>query len=187
MEYVDRELAGTALPRETVNAIARIGAGNFLVLKLLCSHLRTTIAADQVDDYLHSLTARPRSGAQLGFIYHEYWDRITARSQPAEIDLFCNVAGALVMSFAALTQNMVCRVLGISVGQWDFALRHLAEYLSVIDQDEDGAQKTFFAFTTSRSPISCGPGSTRSKLPRVWRTTACVGPSYHQDTSATTP
>ena len=38
--YVQRELVGSNFPDETLAEVARIGAANFLVLKLLCQHLR---------------------------------------------------------------------------------------------------------------------------------------------------
>src|SRR5262249_51198180 len=54
-EYVQRELAAAELPAATLEAIARVGAGNFLVLKLLCQHVRVTLPPEQVADFLRRL------------------------------------------------------------------------------------------------------------------------------------
>lgn len=142
-DYVQRELVGTELPHETLSEIARTGAGNFLVLKLLCQHLRTTLAPDQVAAFLRRLSTDGGKD-QLGFIYAEFWDRLTTRCTRADINLLCDVAGVLVMARAPLSADMVCDVLGLRAGDWDFALRRLAEYLVARTYDEKGTEETFY-------------------------------------------
>ena len=52
MEFVERELAASELPSETLGEIARVGRGNFLVLKHLCGHVRTRLNPDEVGSFL---------------------------------------------------------------------------------------------------------------------------------------
>src|SRR5260370_35465962 len=61
-----------------------------------------------------------------------------------DVTVLCDVAGVLVTAQAALTADMVCRVMGLRAGEWDFALRHLAEYFTVVEHEEDGVQDTFY-------------------------------------------
>jgi WD40 repeat protein len=142
-EYVQRELADSELPQATLAEVARAGAGNFLVLKLLCRHLTTALVPDQVGPFLRRLAT---GGGQdhLGFIYEEFWQRLTARCTPPETTLLCDTAGMLVAAEAPLTAEIVCGVLGLRAGEWDFALRRLAEYLTAIEDEEDGVRATFY-------------------------------------------
>jgi WD40 repeat protein len=142
-EYVRREMAGSELPNETLDEVARLGAGNFLVLKLLCHHLRASIAPDQVAGFLHRL-ATDGGRHQLGFIYAEFWQRLTERCTREDVNLLCDVAGVLVTAHAPLTPDMVCGVLNVRAGDWDFAVRHLAEYLTVVEHEEQGVRARFF-------------------------------------------
>ena len=142
-EYVRRELVGTELPDETLDEIARIGAGNFLVLKLLCQHLRTALRPDQVATFLQRL-ARNGGKDQLGFIYAEFWQRLTDRCTRDDLNLLCDVAGALVTAFAPLTAEVICGALGLRAGDWDFAVRHLGEYLTVVEHEEERVRLTFY-------------------------------------------
>jgi WD40 repeat protein len=141
-EYVRREMLGAELPDETVGEIARTGAGNFLVLRLLCQHLRTTLPPEQVGGFLRRLAA-DGGRDQLGFIYAEFWQRLTDRSTRADLNLLCDVAGVLVTAYAPLTADVVCGVLGLRAGDWDYALRQLAEYLTVVE-DGAGCPATFY-------------------------------------------
>src|SRR5260370_4979205 len=61
-----------------------------------------------------------------------------------DVTVLCDVAGVLVTAHAPLTADMVCRVMGLRAGEWDFALRHLAEYFTVVEHEEDGVQDTFY-------------------------------------------
>jgi WD40 repeat protein len=81
---------------------------------------------------------------KLGFIYAEFWQRLMERCTREDVSLLCDVAGVLVTAHAPLTADQVCGVLGLRVGGWDFALRHLAEYLTVVEKDEDGGRVTFY-------------------------------------------
>jgi hypothetical protein len=59
-----------------------------------------------------------------------------------DANLLCDVVGVLVAAHAPLTADIICGVLGIRAGDWNFALRHLAEYLTIIQNEEDGTRET---------------------------------------------
>jgi hypothetical protein len=80
----------------------------------------------------------------MGFIYQGYWERITSRLDPDDLNLLREVAGVLVIAQAAITAEMVCDALSLRGGDWDFALRHLVEYLTVIREEEQGVIETFY-------------------------------------------
>ena len=142
-EYVRRELVHTDIPADTQDELARVGGGNFLVLKLLCQHARTRLAPDEVRPFLSRL-ATGAGADQLGFIYAEFWQRITEQCPPAFVQALCDVAGVLVLAHAPLTRDVIATALGLNTSAWDFALRHLSEYLTAIRDDEDGAEETFY-------------------------------------------
>ncbi len=142
-EYVQRELAGAGLPNETLGEIARAGAGNFLVLKLLCQQVRAALSPGAVAEFLRQL-ATDGGKDTLGFIYAEFWGRLTERCSREDVNLLCDVAGVLVTAHAPLTADMICAALGLRAGDWDFALRHLAEYLTAVEHEEDGVRATFY-------------------------------------------
>jgi hypothetical protein len=142
-EYVQGELVGSGLPNETLDELARVGSGNFLVLKLLCQQLRSTLGPDAVPAFLRSV-ATVAGKDQLGFIYAEFWQRLTNRCTRDEVVLLCDVAGVLVTAHAPLTACMVCSVLGLRASDRDFALRHLGEYLTTVEHEEDGVRETFY-------------------------------------------
>lgn len=141
-DYVQRELVGSKLSNDTLDEIARIGAGNFLVLKLLCQHVCLAPHPAQVSSFVQGLATNSGED-QLGFIYAEFWNRITDRCTRADMNLLCDVAGLLVTARAPLTDDMVCQILGLRVGDWEFVLRHLAEYLAMLEVDEDGVREIF--------------------------------------------
>jgi WD40 repeat protein len=142
-EYVERELVEVDLPDETRAAVAAAGAGNFLVLKLLCAQARDGLTADGVRDFLRRLSA---DGAvdRLGFVYGEFWQRLTDRLPLEELRLVADVAGVLVWAKAPLTAEVVCRVLRRPAAEVDRAVRRLAEYLTAVRYEEDGAEETFY-------------------------------------------
>jgi hypothetical protein len=142
-EYVRRELAVAEVPRETLDEAARVGAGNFLVLKLLCRHVRAALPPGQVAGFLRRL-ATDAGEDRLGFLYAEFWQRLTERCTRADANLLCDVAGVLVTAHGALTAVMICGVLGLRAGDWDFAQRQLAEYLTVVESDREGVRETFY-------------------------------------------
>jgi hypothetical protein len=142
-EYVLRELVGSELPNETQNEVARIGAGNFLVLKLLCQHLRAALRQDQVAPFLQRLATHGGKD-DLGFIYAEFWQRLTERCTREDANVLYDVAGVLVTAHAPLTADIVCGTIGLRASDWDFALRHLAEYLTVVEHEVDGACAAFY-------------------------------------------
>jgi len=142
-EYVHRELVGTELPNETLDEVARIGAGNFLVLELLCQHLRTAPTPEQVTAFLRRL-ATDGGNDKLGFIYAEFWERLTQRCTAADVNLLCDAAGLLLAAHAPLTREIVCGALRWRSGDYDFAFRRLAEYLTALEYDEDGVQATYY-------------------------------------------
>lgn len=142
-EYVRRELVATGLPNDTLDEITRVGAGNFLVLKHLCRHVRRVLEPTDVSEYLGHLTTDGAAN-KLGFIYQEFWQRIAGRLGPDDLKLLHEVAGLLVTAQAAVTADMICDALSLRAGDWDFALRLLVEYLIVIREEEQGVSETFY-------------------------------------------
>jgi WD40 repeat protein len=141
LEYARRELAGSDFTDGVIGEVARAAAGNFLVLTLLCRHLRAP-APGEVAAFLGRLAAEGGED-RLGFIYAEFWDRLTDRCTREDMGLLCDVAGVLVTARAPLTADIICGVLGLRAGDWDFALRRLAEYLTVIE-GEEGTGAAFY-------------------------------------------
>jgi hypothetical protein len=142
-EYVRRELAPSGLPNDTLDEIARVGGGNFLVLKHLCRHIRGVLEPTEVSEYVRHL-ATDGAADRLGFIYREFWERTTSRLDPDDFKLLCEVAGLLVTAQAAITADMICDALNLRAGDWDFALRLLVEYLIVIREQEQGVSEMFY-------------------------------------------
>lgn len=143
VEYVQGELAASDLPGATLDEIARVGRGNFLVLKLLCGHVRTRLEPAEVGEFLRGL-ASGTAKDQLGFIYEEFWNRLASRLSREDGILLCDVAGLLVTARAPLSAEVVCTCLKLRAGDWDFALRHLAEYLTVVQQAEEGEREAYY-------------------------------------------
>jgi WD40 repeat protein len=143
LEYARRELAHSPLGDAAITEVARVAAGNFLVLTLLCRHIRTDLAPGEVPGFLHRL-ATDGARDQLRFIYEEFWHRITARLTRADLQVLCVVAGVLVAAYGPLTADVIAGVLGLRAGDWDFALRHLHEYLTVLRSEEGEAVETFY-------------------------------------------
>jgi WD40 repeat protein len=130
-EYAARELAGSGLDESVLGEIARAGAGNFLVLKLLCEHIRAAPEPGPVADLLRRLSA-DGGHDRLGFIYEEFWERLMGPLPRADQQLLCDVAGLLVTAWAPLAAEMISRALDLRSAEWDFALRHLAGYLTAV-------------------------------------------------------
>jgi hypothetical protein len=142
-EYVERELAGSGLPNEALDEIARLGGGNFLVLKHLCHHVRGILEPVEVSQYLKRL-ATDGAADMMGFIYQGYWERIASRLDRDDLNLLRDVAGLLVTAQSAITAEMVCDALSLRGGDWDFALRLLVEYLTIVREEEQGVSETFY-------------------------------------------
>ena len=145
-EFVRRELKDCRVPNETVKEIARIGAGNFLALKLLVNHVRGSGDPGSVDDLLRRIATEP-ANEHLRFIFEEFWERLTGRMEPHEIQILCDVAGLLVTARWPLSAEMICECLRLSSAVWDFALRQLVEYLTVIEGielEEQGERESFY-------------------------------------------
>ena len=143
LEYARRELAHSPLTDAAITEVARVAAGNFLVLTLLCRHIRTDLAPGGVPAFLHRL-ATDGARDRLGFIYEEFWHRITARLPRADLQVLCDVSGVLVAAHGPLTADVITGVLGLRAGDWVFALRHLHEYLTVLRSEEGEAVETFY-------------------------------------------
>ena len=142
-EYVRRELVGTDLPDDAVDEISRLGNANFLVLKLLVTQVRGRLESNEVREYIRRL-ATDCGQDQLGFIYKEFWKRLTNRLNREDTNLLCDMAGLLVTARAPLTREMICCCLRLRDGDWDFALRHLSEYLTVIEQEAENVRETYY-------------------------------------------
>jgi len=142
-KYVHRELLGTGLSCETLDAMARVGAGNFLVLKLMCRHAREYLRAEQVEGFLRSLAGTDRQ-EQLGFIYSEFWRTMLEGCSRDDGDLLCRVAGLLSQARTAVPAELVCDLLDLRAIDWEFALARLRPFLTAIHQDRDGVQETVY-------------------------------------------
>jgi hypothetical protein len=142
-EYVARELIASDVPEDTIAEIVRAGAGNFLVLKLLCSQIRVAIPPGHVAEFLRKL-ATDGSADQLGFIYREFWERLASGLSRDDMNVLADIAGLLVTVEAPVTADIICGALHLKAGDWDFALRHVIEYLTVIRQKEQDVSETFY-------------------------------------------
>ncbi len=140
---VRRELKECAVPNETVKEIARVGAGNFLVLTQSVNRVRESGDPGRATELLQRIAAEPASG-HLGLIYEEFWERMSARLELHETQILCDVAGLLVTARSPLSAEMLCDCLRMSSAVWDFAIRHLVEYLTVVEVEEDGERETFY-------------------------------------------
>ncbi len=141
--YVITKMADAGLGPDTLAEIARLGAGNFLVLTLLCRHLRTGLRSSEVADFLHRLAT---NGAKdmLGFIYEEFWERLAERCTSADMNVLCDVAGLFATAQAPVTADILCECLELRAGDWDFALRRLGEYLAIMDEEQADARQVFY-------------------------------------------
>jgi hypothetical protein len=146
-EYVRRELGTSGAAEETIEEVARVGAGNFLVLKLVCRHIRTSLTPDEVPDFLRGLATDEGMAdgkERLGFIYAEFWQRLMNRLPQVERNLLADIAGILVHAYGPVTEQIICSTLGCRAIDWDFARRHLIEYLNVVRIEEDGYEESFY-------------------------------------------
>ena len=142
-DYVERELVTSQLPTETLDEIARVGRGNFLVLKHLCEHVRSRLNPGEVSTFLSRLATAPAAD-QLGFIYEEFWSRMTQRAPLDEQQCLGDVAGLLVAARTAVPAEMICHALDLRAGAWDLALRRLVEYLTVTHYNEEWVNETVY-------------------------------------------
>ena len=159
--------------------VARVGAGNFLVLTLLCRHIRTDLAPAEVPEFLHRL-ATDGAKDKLGFIYEEFWHRITARMTRADLQVICDVAGVLVTAYGPLTADVIAGVLGLSASDWNFALRHLHEYLTEIRPDEEDAEILLPDLPRVVRRFPAGEDRTRSAGLRERLADYCLAWSRHE-------
>ena len=142
-EYVRQQTAGRELSETTLREIARLGGGNFLVLKLVCRRISAQLDAGDVAALVSEL-ATATDADRLGFVYQQFWDRAMSGLSRDEAQLVHDVAGVLVTASAPVTEEMVCQVLELKTADWDFAYRHLAEYLEPIVFEEEGVSQTYY-------------------------------------------
>jgi WD40 repeat protein len=143
LDYAERELLQSPLSSSGIAEVAQVAAGNFLVLTLLCRQIRTDLAPGEVSGFLRRL-ATDGARDMLGFIYEEFWHRITARLTRADLRALLDIAGVLVVASGPLTAGVITGVLDLRAGDWDFALRHLNEYLSVRHSGEGTEVESFY-------------------------------------------
>jgi hypothetical protein len=143
LEFVERELMASEVPTATLSEIARVGQGNFLVLKHLCGHVRTRLSPDEVGSFLSRL-ATASAADQLGFIYEEFWSRMTHRATLDEQQCLGDVAGLLTAARTSVPAELICHALDLRAGAWDLALRRLIEYLTVTPYAEEQASETVY-------------------------------------------
>lgn len=141
--FVGRELLGLELERETLQKIARVGAGNFLVLKLLCQHMRSAVRPEEIDRFLNRLSTDEGEDC-LAFIYREFWERVTRRCTSEECQLLYDAAGIVTLSHGPITAEIVCGVLKLRSDQWELVLRHLQQFLRTMEYEEDDEREVFY-------------------------------------------
>ena len=165
-EYAGRELVASQLPTETLGEIARVARGNFLVLNEMCKRVPNCLNPDEVRSYLAQVATAPD---QLGFIYEEFWNRMTQRARLDEQQYLGDVAGLLVAARAPVPADLICRALNLRAPAWDWALRRLTEYLAVTNFDEEGASESVYRiYHKSFADFCCRDGTIL-----VWDAESC--------------
>ena len=98
---------------------------------------------DEVGTFLGPAGHR-RLADQLGFIYEEFWSRMTQRAALEEQQCLGDVAGLLVAARTAVPAELICHALDLRAAAWDLALRRLIEYITVTRYDEERASESVY-------------------------------------------
>jgi WD40 repeat protein len=184
LEYVTRELADCGLPPETLDEIARLGAGNFLVLKLLCRHLRNAESA-RIDGFLHRFATDNRED-RLGFLYEEFWKRMVDGLSEGRSEELAKTAGILVCTLAPVTFEILAVALKMNRTSLEMSLGRLSQYLTEIRLFEDGVEGTYFRLYHEtfadflRSKPAIDRKKSRKQLADACRQWADIPPGYGQ-------
>lgn len=127
LQFVERETLGVNLEPETRKELARVCAGNFLVAREVCRHLKSGLRTDEIKGFLEKLV-KAKGPDQLGTVYSEFWKRLDAK----------RAEGPALFAAAAtdLTQEIVCGTLGWRFGEWDEMRTVLRQYLTETNRIE---------------------------------------------------
>lgn len=142
-EFVQRELKDCSVSDATMNEIARIGAGNFLVLTQLVNCVLESGDSGRVEGLLRRIATEPASKS-LERIYEDSWQRLTEGRGLREIQVLCDVVGLLVTARSPLSAETICECGSLNSADWDFALRHLMEYLRCVPVEVGGVEENYF-------------------------------------------
>jgi len=143
LDYIHRHLDESRLPPQSSAEFARLCNGNFLVLTLVVKHARDRMPLQEAHDFIRQL-AMASEEDKLGFVYREFWHRMTKNLNREEVNLVCDAAGTLLAARVPITAEMICKCLDISDGDWQFAYRHISEYLTPIEQLGDDQPEIAF-------------------------------------------
>jgi hypothetical protein len=141
--YVHRQTLGAAVPATTLEEMARVGAGNFQVLRLLCLHIREHARPGEILPLLARL-ARGGREHHLGLTYEAYWQEMCHGLGREDTSLLCRVAGALLEAERPVPAEVVCEVLDIRRGDWEWVLGRLRPFLAEVRQEEGGIEEKFY-------------------------------------------
>jgi hypothetical protein len=134
--YVERQLAGSPVPRDVVEELKRLGGGRFLVLDLACRHIRTLGEQESVREFLRRL-ATSRHEEQLGVVYDEFWQRTVDGVALKELNLLYDVIGVMLKARSPVTETMIRQALNLRPGDWSDAWARLAEYVAIISDPSE--------------------------------------------------
>ena len=139
-EFVRQKLP--SVPLQVQDEIAKLGAGNFLVLELLCRRVQENVHADQVAALMRRLAEAPGPEAHLACIYDDFWSRLEERMGTEELRPVRRVAGLLAAAKAPLNAELLRRALDLDASDLRRALEPLREFLTELDspEDEPGAE-----------------------------------------------
>jgi len=136
--YVDQRTPH--LPEEQREQIARLGAGNFLVLKQVCADLPQDTSL--IATHLEELSRLKNAGRDLRVeLERRTWRRFSERLNDGELDNVHRVLGLLAISRKPVPARMVkAVVLNRSQAAWEKFTQHAGEYIrkSVIHQTHPG-------------------------------------------------
>lgn len=144
-EYVRHRLEGTDYSPELVAELARVGQGNFLVLKLITDQFFAGIQVQNVGEFVRRL-ATNSGNDQLGFIYEDFWNRISSLLNRTDLNLLCDVVGVFVTARVPVTSSFLKECLSLRSGDLEFAMRHVKEYVHEFEVEIEGQAVTFYRF-----------------------------------------
>ena len=147
LEFVKKTLRN--LSETAIDEVSQLGDGNFLVLTLVCSELKT-IPDHAVASHLAKLSRLKKAGRNLlEELYKRCWDRLEQSVDADLLDTIYNVARLLAIAKAPLSVALIRESLQIRDADWAKARRHLEEYLHAIE-----FQPPFIARTAEMSATS---------------------------------
>jgi WD40 repeat protein len=134
--YIEDRLRDLALPAELQARLSRFASGNFLVLELLCNHVRARRESIDVAALLERLERQEQDNL-LASVYGEFWSRMERRlSGDVQRSAVRQVAGVLAAALAPVSRELLHAVLGAGADEWNHALYQLQEYLSAQTEEQ---------------------------------------------------